>query len=299
MNKICEKNLKFSIKCQSSNHISSYDEERIILCNDNKYRCKRCTYIFDEIQKKYESKIIRKEDENMETLIKKSNRIIDRKNQEKPFDVNEHLYIMGNLNADKAKYYNARRKIYTGDLKEREYHITFFSAIINGEHSEANKFKEMYDSIYTAFLGTKISNIKLSSPRGSYKLMGHREDKKFYSRIYYIGEKDKEAITEFRIELYNLIANKLNVRSEKFKHSDVTVECVGGLKYHVFKIWDKKLNREEELLAVPEYERGIGIFTPHVSIVKNVEIKKRNNGKNTKNGRSRENALLIRNNKHE
>ena len=109
-----------------------------------------------------------------------------------------------------------------------------------------NKYDQISDGIY------------LKSSQSYLDLMGD-----FFAKIY-VNEGDPKIITDFRMTLYLYLELYLG-RFTKRERIDIDGR--------VFFVYSYKGN---ELLAIPEYYHGIGVWTPHLSLIKLPTLKIQN-----------------------
>ena len=100
--------------------------------------------------------------------------------------------------------------------------------------------------------------IYLKSSNTYYDIMGD-----FFAKIY-THDGDKKQITDFRIVLYMYLEMYLGKFTKREKVD------VNGRVFFVYSY------RGNELIAVPEYYHGIGVWTPHLSIIKIPTLKRYN-----------------------
>ena len=98
--------------------------------------------------------------------------------------------------------------------------------------------------------------IYISSPKGGYEIMGD-----FFAKVY--TQTNAEYITLFRKQIYKYIEGFLGKGQRR-------LAIVNNIKYFVYSY------RGRDLLAVPEYYHGNGIWKPHLSIIKLDKIQKSN-----------------------
>jgi hypothetical protein len=107
------------------------------------------------------------------------------------------------------------------------------------------KYYEMAPSIY------------LQSDSELYRIMGD-----FFAKVYE-HDGDHKIITEFRLVFYMYLEIYLG-SSHRKRHN------IDGRIFFVYSYNDR------DLIAVPEYYHGIGVWTPHLSLIKLPHLEKQN-----------------------
>lgn len=142
------------------------------------------------------------------------------------------------------------------------YHITLLQFEINTDHVDSKFFEThlselrdyalfAYDTSF-AYNGTKLTYVQ-----GKYDLLGQTANK-FLCKIYNVQNGHKRQITLFRKQVYAYLKQKLG---------EYTIE--NNTANNGFAIFSLK---GKPLIAVPAYYYGIGVWTPHVSIVNTGDV---------------------------
>lgn len=96
----------------------------------------------------------------------------------------------------------------------------------------------------------------LISRKGKYEIMGE-----FMAKVY--KAVNSSYITSFRMTLYKYLEKKLGPSKRK-------VAILNGKKYFVYSYGGR------DLIAVPEYYHGKGVWTPHLSLIRLDKLEKAN-----------------------
>jgi hypothetical protein len=142
-------------------------------------------------------------------------------------------------------------------------HITMMEVIVNKNNPYSYLILDVNNRIINAlekllrFGYQQLSpQIYLTSQIGKYEIMGE-----YMAKVY--TSNNSIYITNFRMILYKYLEKLLG----KGKRS---IKKISGLSYYVYSYHNM------ELIAVPEYYHGKGIWKPHLSLVKLNKIKKYN-----------------------
>jgi hypothetical protein len=190
------------------------------------------------------------------------------------FTNNTKLYITAHITSQQLKKaYEERIGILLGNTKPQfEPHMTLFELDINQEHSAAKLFQEkIFQKVIRIAFDTHLRNLGLVSNFGSYKILGTGA-KDFYVREY--EPEDKKAITNFRKEIYNYIQNHPGVKNYRLEEIKDTN---GKLLYKEFYCDDSNTSMDKPLYRVPIYISGVGVWTPHISIINSDDLLKLKN----------------------
>ena len=99
-------------------------------------------------------------------------------------------------------------------------------------------------------------HMHLISRKGKYEIMGE-----FMAKVYKVL--NSSYITTFRMIMYKYLEKHLGASTRK-------IATLHGKKYFVYAY------RGQDLIAVPEYFHGKGVWTPHMSLIKLDKLKKAN-----------------------
>ncbi len=167
------------------------------------------------------------------------------------------LYLMANI-TDKSIYdrLDERRALLLrgNQPKQPILHITLLQFEINQDHPYSYIFysRDFHSNLKRYFNSTMVKNkVTLSSGFGEYDLLGKGENK-FFVKMYKPNKKME--ITKFRTKIYGYLERELG-------KPKIRKKVVGGKTYVVF-YYDK-----QELIAIPDFYYGKGVWTPHVSIL--------------------------------
>ena len=135
-------------------------------------------------------------------------------------------------------------------------HITMMHIHVNADNPDhhhlidRNGFiNNMFKNIIEKKYHYMSPSIYLKSTNDCYDIMGE-----FFAKIY-THDGPKEQITNFRMVLYLYLEMFLNKSHRQRQNID-------GRIFYVYSY------KGRELIAVPEYYHGVGIWTPHLSIIK-------------------------------
>jgi len=182
------------------------------------------------------------------------------------FKNNTKFFIMANVsNSNIISEIDNRRKLLLLGNKpvHSDVHFTLLQFNINQDHPNAKFF---YDPVFHRkiwdFYDDSIRKNKLTLKyiRGLYDLLGLGE-KKFFAKIYQPNQ--PELITEFRKAIYKYIGSELG----KYK---IRKKKNGKDMFYVFSL------KGMDLISVPEFYFGIGVWTPHISVVNLKDVAKYN-----------------------
>lgn len=179
-------------------------------------------------------------------------------------------YILNQKYSDYI-YHNFHFTLLTFDINRSKY-LQFggnkFSDLL--EDNVGDKYKTIKSSIlnmaqeaYRYSFGRDlfgICDVVMTQQQGVYKKMGHYFTKPF---TIISGPESIREITNFRKLFYTKLIAYLTPYTGK-----ITWQKVGNRWLYTAS--------EKVLFTVPEYYHGVGVWTPHVSIVKDEEIKKYN-----------------------
>jgi len=203
------------------------------------------------------------------------------------FKNNTKFFIMANVsNHTILTEIDKRRKLLLlgNSPVHNDVHLTLLQFNINQDHPDSEFF---YDPVFHRRIwdfyddSMRKKSLTLKYIRGFYDLLG-LSDKKFFAKIY--QPEQPELITEFRKQIYKYIESELGkykIKKKKF----------GKDMYYVFNL------NGEDLISVPDFYFGIGVWTPHVSVVNIKDVAKYNEKlykkySNSKTERSKLNTLL-------
>lgn len=203
------------------------------------------------------------------------------------FKNNTKFFIMANVNNNNIiDEIDKRRKLLLlgNSPVHNDVHITLLQFNINQDHPDAKIF---YDPMFHRKIwdyyddSMRKNHLVLKYIRGLYDLLG-LSDKKFFAKIYQPDQ--QELITDFRKAIYKYIESEIG----KYK---IRKKKQGKDMYYVFRI------KGQDLISVPDFYYGIGVWTPHVSVV-NIKDVERYNPKlynkyeNYKTNRNKLNTLV-------
>jgi hypothetical protein len=180
-----------------------------------------------------------------------------KKEKPKIFDNQGSIAILATANEKSSGFFSARTKKiakFNNEKKGTHYHMTIFQAYVNKSHK---KYKMLFDEkgniksnlkepVEKAFMKA-ARGIQLESEYGIYKKFNDYLVKEYKAS-------NQELISEPRKAFYIAIVNLIG----KSKCED---KVINDIKYKLYS-YDGDV-----LLAVPEYYHGIGVWTPHVSII--------------------------------
>lgn len=178
------------------------------------------------------------------------------------FENTTAMYIMADItNKHIIDRLDERRKyLLLGHLPLQDVlHLTLLQLEINQDHPLASYFQDQtfHKKIAEIYkLTMQKDNVVLQSVPGSYDLYGQTENK-YYVKL--LEPDQKLSITRFRKTLYHFIREWLGPYTIYEKQ-----------KYYVFQI------HNIDLFAVPDFYYGVGIWSPHISIVNTADIRKYN-----------------------
>jgi hypothetical protein len=184
------------------------------------------------------------------------------------FDSTARLYMMANASNDSLRSNYSYRIDQLGvKPKKIKPHITMMHMHINLDNPDSAHLvkrgkngliiNNLFKQVMTKKYGMLSSNIYLKSRNSSYKIMGD-----FLAKVYK-HDGDINDITDFRMAFYLYLKMYLG------EHTRVRRE----IGYRVFYVYSYN---GKELVAVPEYYHGKGVWKPHLSIVKIKKIKREN-----------------------
>lgn len=124
--------------------------------------------------------------------------------------------------------------------------------IIDANGHMVNKLKH----ILTVKYHQLSPQMYLTSKKGKYQIMGE-----FMAKVY--TAVNSSYITQFRMSFYKYLEHHLGLAKRSVKY-------VNGKKYYVYSY------NNRELIAIPDYYHGKGIWTPHLSLIKLDKIQKYN-----------------------
>jgi hypothetical protein len=144
-------------------------------------------------------------------------------------------------------------------------HITMMHIHINGDNPDishlidgAGRVNHMLRKLIEKKYYQIAGDIYLKSSNTYYDIMGD-----FFAKVY-VHDGDRKKITDFRMVLYSYLEMYLG----KFtKRERVDID---GRVFFVYSYQGR------ELIAVPEYYHGIGVWTPHLSLIKLPHLRKEN-----------------------
>lgn len=171
-----------------------------------------------------------------------------------------YFYIMAKITNDYIySRLDERRKAILGENASlKNLHITLFQCEINQNHPNANVFQnvDFHEHIKKSYVDAfSKNNITLTSKLGEYDILG--TDNKFLVKKYTAN--DSQIITEFRKQIYQYLDKQFGSGIKKEKQDFVVYNYNG-----------------QDLIAVPRHSHGVGVWTPHVSIINTNELKKLN-----------------------
>jgi hypothetical protein len=156
----------------------------------------------------------------------------------------------------------AKLKISQLLLKGVRPHISLMKVIINTENPDhriliSGKHLNPYLQLMMTRQYNAVSKmIYITSQRGEYEIMGD-----FFAKVYTAS--NTNYITQFRMAFYKYIEGYLGKGHRR-------VIIINNEKYYMYSY------RGRDLLAIPDYYHGKGIWKPHMSIIKLDKIQKSN-----------------------
>jgi hypothetical protein len=110
-----------------------------------------------------------------------------------------------------------------------------------------------------------MKGVILRSFPGNYDMKGQNVGHKFLSKMYIANNPTQ--ISEFRTAFYKKLQSLLNIpHTVKKPFSTRSEKDSKGLDYVIYMYQGK------DFFAVPNYYHGIGIWTPHLSILSEAEL---------------------------
>ncbi len=176
------------------------------------------------------------------------------------------FYIMADIvDKDIIARLDERRKLLLNNKlpTHNMLHLTLLQMDVNKKHKLYTDFEKSLAEI-TVAVGTiykdtfKKEQAKLKYVLGLYDLLGQTANK-FLSKIYELYDKNKLTITNFRKAFYQYLKSLFSV-----PYNIVDDTKTSG--FALFKFGD------EVLFAVPAFYYGIGVWTPHISIVNTGDV---------------------------
>jgi hypothetical protein len=167
------------------------------------------------------------------------------------------LYIIAEATDSKLiKNYEYRQsKLGVTPIKSSP-HITMMHIHVNADNPDHHHLIDKMGNINFMFKNIiekkyhYISpNIYLKSRSDCYEIMGE-----FLAKVY-THDGEKEQITDFRMVMYLYLEMFLGKSTRQRRDID-------GKVFYIYSY------KGRELMAVPEYYHGIGVWTPHLSIIK-------------------------------
>lgn len=176
------------------------------------------------------------------------------------------FYIMANI-TDKYvcdRIDERRKTLLNGNLPSNNIlHITLLEFIINKKNPNSFIFEnqEFITKIGKFYEETfRNEKVKLIYELGSYDLMG-KTKKKFYVKKYHLEENKTNIITSFRKKIYKYLEERLG------GEWIISNKIIGSDSFKSFSY------NGEELFSVPIYYYGVGVWTPHISLVNTDDLK--------------------------
>lgn len=183
----------------------------------------------------------------------------------KYFDDTYRLYMIAEATDQKLQENYEQRQKKLGVISKIAPHITMMHIHVNADNpdhkfliNETGKINNVFRKIVENKYQNIANNIYFKSSQSHYDLMGD-----FFAKVY-VYDGDRSIITDFRMALYFYLEMYLG-RFTKRERIDID-----GRVFFVYSYKGK------ELIAVPEYYHGIGVWTPHLSIVKLPVLKTQN-----------------------
>ena len=200
---------------------------------------------------------------------KHNNRNINKKDRAneifKFFKNTYRMYMIADATDDglKANYQN-RQEALGIKSKNVKPHITMMHIHVNADNpdhlhllTKAGNINPIFKKLMEKKYYHMAPSVYLRSTNSSYDIMGE-----FFAKVY-LHDGEKKQITDFRMILYLYLQMFLGEFKREYHDID-------GRVFHVYSY------NGRELLAVPEYYHGVGVWTPHVSIAKLSKIKRKN-----------------------
>lgn len=202
-------------------------------------------------------------------IKKNEQQVYDKVYKDGIFDSSFKIYFVADATDEKLiKNYFARLKklkINKNEFKNIRPHITMMEIHVNRLNKDHKYIVDSYgqiNNILRDLLLQKYQQISpqmyLKSKEGKYEIMGE-----FVAKIYKLN--DPIYITKFRMILYSYLEMMLG-KSTKIIKTDQNNKV-----YYIYSYNGK------ELMAVPDYYHGEGIWTPHLSLIKLSKLQNSNN----------------------
>lgn len=149
------------------------------------------------------------------------------------------------------------------DQSKSKPHITLMEVIVNRSHPSSHllldangKVMSQLSSYLEQCYAAVSPQMYLTSKKGKYEIMGD-----FMAKVYTAN--NTSYITDFRINLYRYIEALIGKGRRR-------IVIIDNKRYFMYTYHGK------DLIAVPEYYHGKGVWKPHLSLIKLERIKKLN-----------------------
>jgi hypothetical protein len=161
-------------------------------------------------------------------------------------------------------YEYRQKKLGVKPIKSKP-HITMMHIHINADNPDhhhlidkAGRVNNMLRKIIEKKYHYVAPSIYLKSSKTYYDIMGE-----FFAKVF-VHDGDRKQITDFRMVLYLYLQMFLG------PHTDRVKQDIDGRVFYVYSY------NGRELIAVPEYYHGVGVWTPHLSLIKLPHLRKQN-----------------------
>ena len=184
-----------------------------------------------------------------------------------PFTNSHRIYIIANgTDANLRASYFARLdklKISKYEQSKLKPHITMMEIDINMSNPDHRVIIDSYKNIHPSlrnllnmYYNQLSPQMYLTSGKGNYEIMGD-----YLAKVYQCT--NSQYVTYFRMAFYKYI--------EKFLGKGTRSSTViNGKKYYIYNYKGK------DLMAIPDYYHGKGVWVPHLSLIKLSKIKQYN-----------------------
>ena len=202
----------------------------------------------------------------------RSNKKSERQTGSKPgetfkfFKNTYRMYMIAEATDPKLiKNYRYRQKKLGMKGSKNVPHITMMHIHINSDNpdhlhlvNKAGRTNHLFQKLIEKKYNQISNEIYLKSSNTFYDIMGD-----FFAKVY-VHDGDRKQITDFRMVLYRYLEMYLGKFTKREKVD------IDGRVFFVYSY------NGRELIAVPEYYHGIGVWTPHLSIIKLTHLRKYN-----------------------
>jgi hypothetical protein len=173
-------------------------------------------------------------------------------------------FMAGVSNSKLQEAYEARAKKlgFDNSVATKFYHLSLMVILVNMKNPdckfivEDKKLAKDLVKIMSDCYKTVSKNINLTSIPGKYETMGD-----FMAKIY--ESTDSKHITTFRMAFYQYLENKLGMSTRR-------QVMIDSKEYFIYSYNGK------DLIAIPGYFHGKGVWKPHMSLAKLTQIKQVN-----------------------